>query len=90
MTRDLIPLVQMPALLLWGECDRVIPIAWGQYVNTLSAQLTLVEVKEAGHFFYDESAADLHGLIDQWLTGELPATNENLIEALTEPIHHGL
>jgi pimeloyl-ACP methyl ester carboxylesterase len=90
MTRDLIPLVQMPALLLWGERDLVIPIAWGQYVNTLSAQLTLVEVKAAGHFFYDESAADLHGLIDQWLAGELPTTNENLVEALTQSTHQGL
>ncbi|MGB3293476.1 MAG: alpha/beta fold hydrolase [Phormidesmis sp.] len=79
MTRELIPLVQVPTLLLWGKRDRVIPIAWGQYVNTLSAQLTFVEIEEAGHFFYDERAADLHTLIDQWLAGHLPATNENLV-----------
>lgn len=79
-TRDLIPLVQVPALLLWGKGDRVIPIAWGQYINRLSAQLTFVEVENAGHFFYDESADELHDLIDQWLTGQLPATNENLVE----------
>ncbi len=82
MTRELIPLVQVPTLLLWGKRDRVIPITWGRYVNTLSAQLTFVEVEEAGHFFYDESAADLHALIDQWLAGQLPATNENLVAAL--------
>ncbi len=81
MTRNLMPLVQVPALLLWGKRDRVIPIAWGQYVNTLSAQLTFVEVEEAGHFFYDESAADLHDLIDRWLAGQLPATNEDLAAA---------
>ena len=80
MTRDLIPLVQVPTLLLWGKCDRVIPITWGQYVNRLNSQLTLVEVDDAGHFFYDESAIDLHDLIDQWLAGELPETNDNLIE----------
>ncbi len=79
MTRSLIPLVQVPTLLLWGKCDRVIPIAWGRYVNTLSAQLTFVEVEEAGHFFYDERAADLHSLIDRWLAGQLPATNEALV-----------
>lgn len=81
MTRDLIPLVQVSTLLLWGKRDRVIPIAWGQYVNTLSAQLTFVEVEDAGHFFYDESAADLHDLIDRWLAGQLPVTNENLVDA---------
>jgi pimeloyl-ACP methyl ester carboxylesterase len=79
-TRDLIPLVQVPALLLWGQGDRVIPIAWGQYVNTLSAQLTFVELENAGHFFYDENADELHDLIDQWLAGRLPATNDHLLE----------
>jgi pimeloyl-ACP methyl ester carboxylesterase len=79
MTRDLIPLLQMPALLLWGQRDRVIPITWGRYVNRLNAQLTFVEVQGAGHFFYDEQATHLHDLIDQWLSGLLPATNEDLI-----------
>lgn len=78
MTRSLIPLLQMPTLLLWGKCDRVIPIAWGHYVNTLSHRLTFVEVEEAGHFFYDEMAAELHGLMARWLAGQLPETNENL------------
>jgi len=82
-TRDLIPVLHVPTLLLWGKCDRVIPIPWGRYVNTLSAQLTFVEVAGAGHFFYDEQAIDLHNLIDQWLMGRLPATNENLISAQT-------
>lgn len=77
MTRDLVPLLQMPTLLLWGKCDRVIPSTWGQHVNTLSTQLTFVEVDEAGHFFYDERAADLHALIDQWLADQLPQTKGN-------------
>ncbi len=80
MTRDLMTRVKVPALLLWGKCDRVIPITWGQYVNTLSAQLTFVEVEEAGHFFYDENPEQLHDLIDRWRLGQLPETNENLVE----------
>ena len=79
LTRNLIPLVNVPTLLLWGKCDRVIPITWGQYVNRLNPQLTFVEVENAGHFLYDESAPDLHNLIDQWLAGQLPATNNDLI-----------
>lgn len=81
-TRDLIPVLHVPTLLLWGTCDRVIPIAWGRYVNTLSAQLTFIEVEGAGHFFYDEQAFALHDLIDRWLMGQLPATNDNLAEDL--------
>lgn len=66
-TKDLILLLQVPTLLLWGTCDRVIPIAWGQYINTLNPLVTFVEIEGAGHFFYDESASDLHDCIDQWL-----------------------
>ena len=66
-TRDLIPLLHIPTLLLWGDRDVVIPISWGRYVNTLSDQLTFVEVKEAGHFFYDERPDELLGLLKDWL-----------------------
>ena len=66
-TRDLIPLLHIPTLLLWGTRDRVIPIAWGRYVNTLSDQLTFVEVEGAGHFFYDEQPDDLRSLLSHWL-----------------------
>ncbi|MEM9087361.1 MAG: alpha/beta fold hydrolase [Cyanobacteria bacterium P01_F01_bin.53] len=82
-TRDLIPVLHVPTLLLWGKRDRVIPIGWGRYINTLSTQLTFVEVEEAGHFFYDEQAAVLHDLIDQWLAGDLPETNEGVDHSLT-------
>ncbi len=69
LTKDLIRQVQMPTLLLWGKCDRVIPIDWGRYVDTLNDQLTFVEIADAGHFFYDELALDFHNLVDQWLKG---------------------
>lgn len=77
-TKPLIEQVQIPVLLLWGKCDRIIPISWGRYVNTLNRHLTFVEIENAGHFFYDELANELHQLVDQWLIGQLPETNENL------------
>ncbi|MEM8503987.1 MAG: alpha/beta fold hydrolase [Cyanobacteria bacterium P01_D01_bin.1] len=68
LTKDLVQQVQMPTLLLWGKCDRVIPIDWGRYVDTLSDQLTFVEIEEAGHFFYDELALDFHTTVERWLS----------------------
>ncbi|MEO1634632.1 MAG: alpha/beta fold hydrolase [Cyanobacteria bacterium J06631_9] len=79
LTRDLIPQLQVPTLLLWGKCDRIIPITWGRYVNTLNRHLTFVEVEQAGHFFYDETATELHDLLERWLAGQLPETNSNLV-----------
>ena len=79
LTKDLIPQVKVPSLLLWGKCDRVIPIAWGQYINRLNPRLTFIELEGAGHFLYDESAPDLHNLLDRWLADDLPPTNDDLI-----------
>jgi len=70
-TRDLIPLLHIPTLLLWGDRDVVIPITWGRYVNTLSDQLTFIEIKNAGHFFYDEQPKELQTLLTKWMAGEL-------------------
>ena len=78
LTRALIPQLQVPTLLLWGKCDRIIPITWGRYINTLNRHLTFVEVEQAGHFFYDEIADELHDLLERWLMGQLPETNANL------------
>jgi pimeloyl-ACP methyl ester carboxylesterase len=53
-TQALIPQITMPTLLLWGQRDRVIPIAWGRRVAPLNPQVTLVEIPDAGHCLYDE------------------------------------
>lgn len=72
LTKALIRQVQMPTLLLWGKSDRVIPIDWGRYIDTLSDQLTFVEIEDAGHFFYDELALDFHDIVERWLIASSP------------------
>ncbi|EDX85137.1 hydrolase, alpha/beta fold family, putative [Synechococcus sp. PCC 7335] len=67
LTQEMVEKVQVPTLLLWGKCDRVIPIDWGRYVNTLNDRLCLVEIEDAGHFFYDELALEFHDIVEQWL-----------------------
>lgn len=78
LTRDLIRQLQTPTLLLWGKSDRVIPIAWGRYVNTLTDHLTFVEIEAAGHFFYDELATEMHALIEQWQTQQASSADADL------------
>ncbi|MEL6552941.1 MAG: alpha/beta fold hydrolase [Cyanobacteria bacterium J06621_11] len=72
LTKDLIAKLEIPTLLLWGKRDRIIPISWSRYVNTLTHHLTFIEVEQAGHFFYDELASEMHSLIDQWLSSQPP------------------
>jgi pimeloyl-ACP methyl ester carboxylesterase len=68
-TTDLLPQVQVPILLLWGKKDRVIPLAWGQQLNELHPNLTLIEIPEAGHCPYDECADFVNAQILAWIAG---------------------
>lgn len=64
---ELIPQVTVPILLIWGEQDRVIPVAWAEQVKPLSPFLTYQEIPGAGHCLYDEAADTVMTSIDAWL-----------------------
>lgn len=66
-TKALLPQVQVPILLLWGEHDRVIPLAWGRQLPASNPYLKLVEIPEAGHCPYDERADVVNAEIVAWL-----------------------
>jgi pimeloyl-ACP methyl ester carboxylesterase len=66
-TQDLLQAVQSPILVLWGQQDQVIPIAWGRQLAAGSDQLKLVEIPQAGHCPYDEAADRVNAEILAWL-----------------------
>lgn len=66
-TQDLLQAVEVPILLLWGQQDRVIPIAWGRQLAAGSSQFKLVEIPQAGHCPYDEAADQVNAEILAWL-----------------------
>jgi pimeloyl-ACP methyl ester carboxylesterase len=66
-TRDLLPQVNAPILLIWGEKDRVIPLTWGRQLPELNPDLKLVEIPNAGHCPYDECADCVNTEILTWL-----------------------
>jgi len=72
-TKQLVPQLTMPTLLLWGEADRVIPLAWGRQLAPLNPQLTLQVIPNLGHCAYDEDPALINRLILDWLA-ESPAS----------------
>jgi pimeloyl-ACP methyl ester carboxylesterase len=67
-TKDLLQTVTAPVLLLWGQQDRVIPIAWGRHLAETDPNLKLVEIPAAGHCPYDEAAEQVNAEILAWLT----------------------
>lgn len=66
-TRVLVPQLQVPTLLLWGQADQVIPPRWGRQLAGLNPQVQLVEVPGAGHCLYDENPAAINQQLLDWL-----------------------
>lgn len=67
-TKDLLQEIPQPLLVLWGEQDRVIPIAWGRQIAAdLGDRLRLVEIPDAGHCPYDEAFERVNYEILSWL-----------------------
>lgn len=66
-TKKLVPQLTMPTLLLWGQADQVIPLAWGQQIAPLSPLLTLQVIPNLGHCAYDEEPMLINQQILTWL-----------------------
>ncbi|NJN56995.1 MAG: alpha/beta fold hydrolase [Leptolyngbyaceae cyanobacterium SL_5_9] len=65
-TKLLLPRLQTPTLMLWGEQDRIIPLAWGRQLPTLNPLLQMVEIPETGHFLYEERSQQVNEEILTW------------------------
>lgn len=63
----LVPQLQKPMLVLWGQQDRVVPLSQGKDLPTLNPLLKLVEIPNAGHCLYDECADRVNQEILQWV-----------------------
>jgi len=66
-TRSLLNQLAIPALVLWGEQDRVIPIQWGRQLADFHSHLKLVELPNSGHCPYDECAERVNQEILHWI-----------------------
>jgi len=65
--KDMVTTLTVPTLLLWGDQDRVVPVAQAQRLAALSPLLTTEVVPNAGHCLYDETDADFNQRILAWL-----------------------
>ena len=65
---DLLPELQIPILVIWGQKDRIVPLkGFRRYVN-LNPQLRLVEIENAGHCAYDEYPKRVNQEILTWIS----------------------
>ncbi|MCL6636946.1 MAG: alpha/beta fold hydrolase [Alicyclobacillus sp.] len=64
--RDRLHRIQQPVLLVWGEQDRVFPVAYGQSLAGLLPQAQLQVVPACGHLVAQEKPAELAGLVQEF------------------------
>lgn len=69
--RSLLPQLQVPLLLLWGESDRVVPLTQAKGFIDSHPNLELEIISNAGHCLYDECAEVVNHRILSWIE-ELP------------------
>ncbi len=65
--KDLLPLVDVPILLVWGLQDKMIPPKQAREIASLNPRLKLVEL-EAGHCPHDEYPEQFNSLLLNWLS----------------------
>ena len=66
--KDMVATLTVPTLLLWGDQDRVVPVAQAQSLANLSPLLITQILPGVGHCLYDETDADFNQRILTWLT----------------------
>jgi pimeloyl-ACP methyl ester carboxylesterase len=65
--RDLLPAVQAPTLLLWGERDDATPLSAGETMQQLIPNARLVVLPGAGHYSYLDRPAEACAALDEFL-----------------------
>ncbi len=59
--------LQIPSLLLWGKCDRMIPPTLSQRFLKYNPALQLIEVENAGHCAHDEHPEQVNRELLAWI-----------------------
>jgi pimeloyl-ACP methyl ester carboxylesterase len=66
--RHLLPRIQAPTLLIWGELDDATPVADGQIMERLIPDAGLVVFPGAGHFAYADDVDRFARVVGHFLT----------------------
>ena len=65
--KDMLPIVDLPMLLIWGLEDRMIPPNQAQTIAALNSRLKLIKLPHAGHCPHDEHPEQFNSLLLDWL-----------------------
>ncbi|HEY9878498.1 MAG TPA: alpha/beta fold hydrolase [Leptolyngbyaceae cyanobacterium] len=70
-TQELVAALSIPTLLIWGENDRVVSVAWANRLKPLNPLLKVMIVPKGGHCLFDEQPELVNQTISNWAEGTL-------------------
>ncbi|NJK40381.1 MAG: alpha/beta fold hydrolase [Acaryochloridaceae cyanobacterium SU_2_1] len=65
--KDMLPALQMPILLVWGQQDLMVPPRLGPLFAKCNPKIQLIELEQAGHCPHDECPDRVNTLLLRWL-----------------------
>jgi pimeloyl-ACP methyl ester carboxylesterase len=65
-----LPQLEIPMLLVWGKCDRMVPPTLAPAFAKLNPRLQLLEIEEAGHCVHDECPDKFNDFLLNWLNNK--------------------
>ncbi|PZU95432.1 MAG: alpha/beta hydrolase [Pseudanabaena sp.] len=66
---EALSLLQAPLLILWGNCDRLIPPSEGKRLVQYAPNATLLYLEDAGHCAHDDRPERVNHEILDWIAG---------------------
>ena len=65
--KAILPVLQIPILLIWGQQDRMVPPQLAPRFASLNSQIKWIELEQAGHCPHDECPREFNRLLLDWL-----------------------
>lgn len=62
--------IKVPALIIWGDHDGLLPLAWGERFAHAISGAKLVVISQSGHMPMIEKAAEFNQTVESWLASE--------------------
>ena len=82
--------IAAPTLVLWGEADRLIPIALGRALAAQLNRSAFLSVPRAGHSVQEEAPDEVNGLLIKFFKEGLPRVPGNLAQREWRPRLRGV
>lgn len=76
--KKLLPAVNVPMLLIWGEKDRMVPPKLAQKFITYNPNVQLLQLKNAGHCPHDECPEEVNAAILNWINDFLGISSDSV------------